>query len=192
MSEVNIQRVAKVEDRSLPVFREMEHLFERIRSRAFDLFSGRARHGFGNAMDDWLAAERELCGVAGELVEKDGEFVLNVALAGFAPADVAVTATPRELIVRARATSELKEEPAKPDGTVHWSEFRRNDVYRSIQLPADIDVEKVKATFRNGLLSIVAAKRAMPAQVPVKVEAQPEAAAKPVPIKAASEARSAA
>ncbi|MEI8299936.1 MAG: Hsp20 family protein [Pseudomonadota bacterium] len=174
MSDVAIHRVPKSEDRTLPVFREMEDLLQRIRSRAFDIFAGRARHAEGNALADWLAAERELCGAAGELVEHDKEFVLGLALAGFSADEVAVTATPRELIVRARSSSETTEEPATKGGKVRWSEFRSNDVYRSVALPADIDVEKVTATFKNGLLKVVAAKTSVPAQVAVKVEALAE------------------
>ncbi len=186
MSEVKIQKVAQTEDRSLPVFSELDQFLQRIRARAFDIFSGRDR-AQGHAIDDWLAAERELCGAAGELVERDSEFLLNVALAGFAAKEVAVTATPRELIVRACSSNEAKSEPGGHDGTVRWSEFRSNDLYRRVALPEDIDVDQVTATFRNGLLSIVAAKAEAAARLPVKVDvATQPAAAVPLPAKPAA------
>jgi HSP20 family protein len=156
MADITIQKVAKPGDRTLPVFRETEELLQRIRARAFDVFSSRG-FGDGHALDDWLAAEREICWPAGELVEGDTDFTLSVALSGFEPGDISVAATPRELIVHAKSKSERTEEPRKK-GEIRWSEFRSNDVYRRVELPQDIDVEKVSATLKNGLLKVVAAK----------------------------------
>jgi HSP20 family protein len=156
MANIMIQRAAKPSERTLPVFKETEELLQRIRARAFELFSGRG-FGDGHALDDWLAAEREICWPAGELVEGDADFTLNVALAGFEPGDVSVTATPRELIVHAKSKTERTEEPTAK-GAIRWSEFRSNDVYRRVELSQDIDVEKVSATLKNGLLKVVAAK----------------------------------
>jgi len=156
MADITIQKVARPGDRTLPVFKETEELLQRIRARAFDLFSGRG-FGDGHALDDWLAAEGEICWPAGELVEGDADFTLSVALSGFEPGDISVAATPRELIVHAKSKSERTEE-SKKKGEIRWSQFRSNDVYRRVELPQDIDVEKVSATLKNGLLKVVAAK----------------------------------
>jgi HSP20 family protein len=157
MSDITVQKVARVEDRALPVFKETEEIMARIRQRAFDLF-GRRGFRVGRALDDWVMAEREVCWPAGELAERDKDFVLSVALAGFEPADIAVTATPRELIVHAQTKAERAVEPKKEEGEIRWSEFRSNDVYRRVELPMDINVEKVSASLKNGLLKIIAAK----------------------------------
>ena len=176
MSEVTVQKVSKVEDRTLPVFREMEELMQRIRARAFDLFSGRALGEYAGALDHWLAAERELCWAAGELVEEDKRFLLKLAVPGFEPAEISVTATPRELIVHAkRATGRTEEQSKKEDG-VHWSEFRGAEVYRRVELPREVLVEKVSASLKNGILKVVAAKADRPTLVEVKVEAPPKVA----------------
>jgi HSP20 family molecular chaperone IbpA len=71
-----------------------------------------------------------------------------------------VTATPRELIVHASARTERREEPAKKEQKVLWSEFRRSDIVRRIELSESIDVAKVSATLNQGLLKIVAEKAA--------------------------------
>lgn len=157
MSEVTIQKVTKPEERTLPIFREADEFLRRIRDRAFGLFSER---GFddGHALDDWLTAEREICWPAGELAERASEFELTLALPGFEPGDVTVTATPRELIVHAKL--ERTSAPGKEPGEVRWSEFRSNDVYRRIELTQDIDVQKVSASLKSGLLRIVAPKSA--------------------------------
>ncbi|MDH5273773.1 MAG: Hsp20 family protein [Gammaproteobacteria bacterium] len=154
MQEIRVQKVKQPEDRKLPIFRDVEKVMARIRDRAFELFSGRGE-GEGHALDDWLAAEREICWAASELTEDDKEYVMQVALAGFEPGEVSVSATPRELIVHAAT----KEEHAEK-GKVAWSQFSSNDVYRRVEFDAEINVDKVTAKFRNGLLKIVAPKAA--------------------------------
>ena len=94
---------------NLLVFKEMESVFDRIRARAFDLFSRRG-FGDGHVLEDWLAAEREICWPAGELVEQDKAVTLSVALPGFEPADISVTATPHQLVVHAKSKTESKKE----------------------------------------------------------------------------------
>lgn len=157
MSKLSVETVPSVDERSLPVFEEFNDIAEKIRVRAFNLFAGR---GFGqdNDLEDWLLAEREICWPTAELVEEDDEFEVKVALAGFDPKDITVTANPRELIIKAVHKDEQKKEDNKDGANVHWSEFRSNKVYRHIPLPADIDVDKVSAEFEHGMLEIDAPK----------------------------------
>lgn len=170
MSRVNVEKVRSAEDRSLPVFAEIESLMDRIRERAYEMFRARGAHA-GRALDDWLAAEREFCWPAAELEEEDDEFELKVALAGFEPGDITVTASPQELIIRAVHEAESEEEEEEDeDEIVLWSEFRRNDVYRRIELPAPINVQKVKAKLKNGLLEIEAPKAPAAAETPRRIE----------------------
>jgi HSP20 family molecular chaperone IbpA len=166
MSEIQVQKVTdEGKQPALPVFKEMEAVFDRIRGRAFDLFSRRG-FGDGHALDDWLTAEREICWPAGELVEQDKTFTLSVGLPGFEPADISVTATPHQLVVHAKSKIESKkEQEAKKGQKVYWSEFRSNDVYRQAELPKDIDPQSVSASLHNGLLKIVATKANKPARV---------------------------
>ena len=107
MPNLDIQKVSEPQDRALPIFAEFDQLVDRIRERAFSLFDGRGR-GPGNDMDDWLTAEREICWPAGELSESDDAYELDVALAGFEPGDLSITATPSELIVKASHESKSK------------------------------------------------------------------------------------
>ncbi|HYB65123.1 MAG TPA: Hsp20 family protein [Steroidobacteraceae bacterium] len=159
MAEIKVQKVLDPGKKStLPVFKEIEQIVERIRARAFDLSSGR---GFaeGHAIDDWLTAEREICWPATELTEDERTFSLSVALPGFEAAEISVTATANELIVH--ATSKAR----KGGGKLYWSEFRSNDVYRLVDLPKVIDPQSVSASLHNGLLKIVATKSANEARV---------------------------
>lgn len=154
MARLPVQKVPSADDRTLPVFAELDRLADRIRMEAFNLFSRRGG-GDGGALDDWIAAERDVCWPAAELAERDGAFTLGVALAGFEPGEVTVTATPREIIVKA---SHERSQQAASD--VRWSEFRSDSVLRRVELPADVDVGGISATLKNGLLEIVAPKAA--------------------------------
>lgn len=166
MSKLDVKKVSSTEDRSLPVFDEIDELFDRIRERAYERFQVRGIGG--RELDDWLEAEREVCWPATELVEEDDEFEVKIALAGFKPGDIELTATPRELIVKA----EHEYDKADEDEKVHFSEFRHSTVYRRIALPADIEVKKVKAEFEHGLLSIEAPKAGEDGGKARKVEIQ--------------------
>jgi HSP20 family protein len=164
MAQINVQKAANPEDRKLPIFEDIERMTQKIRDRAFAIFAG---CGFkeDQALNDWLAAEHELCWPASELLEHDQDYALSVAMAGFQPKDITVTATPHELIVHAKAEA-TSGDKSKSDGEqVCWSEFRSNDVYRRAELPAEIDVNKVSANYDNGMLKIVAPKCKQPAKV---------------------------
>ena len=155
MPEVKVQQATEQKREHLPVFREMEKVMEQVRKRAFDLFSWRG-FGDGRALDDWLAAEREICWPAAQLAEEGPDYVLSVSLPGFEASEVTVTATPGELIVHAKA--EKRAEDARADAKTCWTEFRSDDVYRRIELDKAIDVNSVTASLKNGMLRVAARK----------------------------------
>ena len=157
MSRLNVKKVPATSDRALPIFAEFDRLADRIRVQAFNLFARRGATG-GHELDDWLAAERELCWPAAELTERKDDYAVSVALAGFEPADIEVTATPREILIKGEKKSEQKGDDAPSQ--VRWSEFRSDSVLRRVELPSAIDVEKISANLDNGLLKIVAPKAA--------------------------------
>ena len=168
MSRPEIQRIPVTGERSLPIFDELEKFADRVRVRAYNLFRGR---GFdeGYDLDDWLTAEREIGWPAAQLVEEDDEFEVTIALAGFDPDEIVITATPDELIVKA-AHEETKTDDK--DARVHFSEFQSNVVYRNITLPSPIVVDKVEATLKRGMLEIEAPKaiEKKPAKKKVRVK----------------------
>lgn len=157
MSQIAITKAKDTERLALPVFGELGKRFEAIQRRAFDLFEKRGRES-GHELDDWLQAEHELLGwPVAELTEKDGVYEMEVALSGFAPRDVEVTATPNEVIVHAAADEQEK-------GTrenVLCAELDSGDVYRTFGLAQTINVDKLSANFEDGLLRIIAPKMDM-------------------------------
>ncbi len=149
MAQIEIDTVADTDDRSLPVFTEMNQWMERVRERAFDLFTER---GFqdGRDLEDWLLAESQVCSAAAELVERSDDFVLTVALAGFSRADIKITASPREIIIKASRKKKRQSEQHK----THWSEFHSEEICRRVALPGAIRVDDLSTKFTNGMLTI--------------------------------------
>jgi HSP20 family protein len=168
MSDVQIKRL-NGDERTLPVFAELEKRLEAVRERAYGLFASRGRRA-GSDLDDWMKAERELFGwTAGEMKERDGEYEVDVTLPGFKADEVELTATPNELIVHAQSKSEKK----GGDDRVIWSEFGSSDVYRRFSLPTPVQAERISAELKNGVLKVhapksVAAKREA-TRIPVTV-----------------------
>jgi HSP20 family protein len=154
MSKLDVFRTGPQDDRSLPIFDELDELTDRIRVRAYNLFKSRGGDG-GNDVDDWLTAERLEMWPAAELREKDDVFKIRVALAGFDDDDIEVTAAPREIIVKAQHE---EAESDDEDTKTYWSEFRSNTVYRRIELPSPIEVDDVTASLDDGVLKIKARK----------------------------------
>jgi HSP20 family protein len=167
MSKLNVKKVTSAEDRKLPIFAEFDEIADQIRARAFRLFKSR---GFddGQALDDWLIAERQICWPAAELLEDDDEFEIHVALAGFDDDEIEVTAAPREIIVKAAHEPDDRKEADV--SVMHFSDFCSNKVFRRIGLPSGIDVKKVEARFKNGLLSIGAPKTVESKEKPKHIE----------------------
>ncbi len=166
MSEIKVKAVPSVKDRSLPIFTEFDDIADRIRDRAYALFRERG-FGEGHDLEDWLAAERQICWPAAELEEDNDEFRLKIAMAGFEPAEIAVTATPHEIYVKAGHESKHEGREA---ANVRWSEFRSNDVYRHFDLPEDVRVEDISAKYMHGLLTIDAPKVTEEKKLPRKIE----------------------
>jgi HSP20 family molecular chaperone IbpA len=146
MSNVKIEKVPAGESRCLPVFSEVDRLMERVREEAYELFAGRG-YGDGCDLDDWLAAERLVFSPDTEIVESEVGYEVRVPLVGVEPTDISVTATPRELIVKTTA------------------------VLRRFHLPDNIVLERLTATYRNGLLTVAAPRVAETAAIEVPVAA---------------------
>jgi HSP20 family molecular chaperone IbpA len=155
MSQVEIERVSETDDRQLPIFAEFDKLAEQIRLEAYELFGNRGA-GHGHALEDWLEAEHKFCWPAAELTEADDKYLLKVAVAGFEPKEITVTATPREIMVKATHKHEASGDEGEKK--IRWSEFRSNDVLRRVELATNVVVDEISAEFKNGLLEITAPK----------------------------------
>jgi len=162
MGEVTVQKTESL-------WNQIQDMESRVMRRAYDIFHTNGSF-FGRDLDDWLTAEREfIWKPAIEVAEKDNHFEIKVAVAGVDPKDLKVEITDEELLVRSETKSEKKDEE-RDKGRVHVSEFQSGSLFRSVHLPKKIDPNKVKADFKNGLLTVNAP--IVEAQQPRKIEIQ--------------------
>jgi len=85
-----------------------------------------------------------------DVTETDEEIVVSAELPGFDPQDLDVTLS-RGAIVLCGQARDAEEQV----GERYYARRRRWDAFRRrIPLPADVDVDKAKATFRHGLLEV--------------------------------------
>lgn len=140
-----------------PWEREVEHWFDDFRRR-FGLPSMRDEGWwpFGARTSGWGALD---------VFDQDGEIVVKADLPGVAKDDLEVTLTGNRVTVRAhkKHESEVKEEQ------YFRSERTFGEVTRSVELPGEVDPEKVKASFQDGVLEIRLAKTKSAKQGPRKV-----------------------
>jgi HSP20 family protein len=148
---ISIERIYDPEEASSTVLKRTEHHLEQIRDRAFDYFEHRGQ-SLGNDWDDWLRAERQiLWNPPAEMFENHFDIILRVAVPGFDPKFVQVTATPQSLLVQGT-------EAHQHDGLevrMHFCEFGQR-LFRRFDLPARIDPKKVSATLDKGILEVLA------------------------------------
>jgi HSP20 family protein len=131
---------------------EIEATRKRIAARALQMFRERGT-AWGKAVDDWLAAEHEtIWRPALEVRRTKDAFVLLVAVAGVAPAQLDLRVTPNELLV----TAELHHNHEQGEGEPLVCEFASGPLFRSYQFPDAVDPDRVTAECRNGLLRVVA------------------------------------
>jgi len=131
-------------------FQRMADLRELIARRAYELFS---ESGFthGHDLEHWLQAEAQLLTPAPvEIVESQDAITVKTALPGCAAKDIEIHVEPQRLFISAHQLEESKEKKRNSIA----SEQRLQRIFRSLDLPTQIDPEKVKATFSNGELQI--------------------------------------
>jgi HSP20 family protein len=78
--------------------------------------------------------------------------VFEAALSGVDAKDIQIEVTPEDIVLKTSIEHQHKEEK----GTVHICEFQAGTLFRSIHLPTQINPDKVKAEFKNGLLRLTA------------------------------------
>jgi HSP20 family molecular chaperone IbpA len=159
----HISNIDKVESGDLtakPVYEDLQRRLEMVRKRAFELYEARGREP-GGEVEDWLKAEQEVLGWPPlETRETDREFQFRVPLDDYDVNEVEIIVTPSEIIVHAKTKAEQMTE----DSDSVSAAFAARDLYRRIELPELIKVDKTKAMLDTGTLRITAPK-ARPSKV---------------------------
>jgi len=81
-------------------------------------------------------------------------FVVNLVIPGLKKSDFSIEVEENTLKVSAKITTEKEQTETKHTIKYTRREFNYNNFSRSFVLPETVDVEDIKATYENGILSI--------------------------------------
>lgn len=134
----------------------MNEVFNDISKRAFEIFDGSGRV-FGRELDDWLKAEKEfLHPVHVQLTESGESLALQAEVPGFDEKELDISVEPRRVTISGRRETSKEEKKGK----TLYSETGCDQMLRVVDLPVEIETDKVTATLKNGVLELSMPKAA--------------------------------
>jgi HSP20 family protein len=121
---------------------------------------------FGGGMMPWSETEEMMFTPEVNLAETDNEFEVSVELPGLKPEDVHVELSNGNLVI----SGEKKEEKEEKGKTFHRIERHFGEFRRTIPLDVPVEEEKIDASFRDGVLTVMLPKseQAKPKSIEVK------------------------
>jgi HSP20 family protein len=142
--------------------RELERMEHRMR----DLFERFWDEGFVGA---WERPFRKLEGwePAIESHVEDGNLVVKADLPGIDPKDISLSVTGNQLMIE----GERKEEEKKEEKDYVYRELSYGKFTRTMELPAGVEADKVKADYKDGVLKITMPAPKEPAAKKIQIEA---------------------
>ena len=145
----------------------MDEVFNNITKRAFEIFKGNGRI-FGHELDDWLKAEREfLHPVHIQLAESGDSFDVKAEVPGFDEKDLEINVEPRRVTISGKRETSKEEKKGK---SVYF-ETGCDQILRVVDLPAEVETDKVTATLKNGVLALTMPKVAKSRGIRIQAKA---------------------
>jgi HSP20 family protein len=116
--------------------------------RMMDDFFGRSMRPWWPAR--WLRGDGEITAPVVDVYEEKDEVVVKAELPGLDKKDIEVNISDSELILK----GEKKKEEKIDEENYYRCERSYGAFLRSVELPTDVQADKVKASFKNGILEI--------------------------------------
>lgn len=130
-----------------------EQIQQDIGRRAYEIFERRG-YTHGGDLSDWIQAENEIVrSVHSEVKDTGKQISLRVDVSNFDPASLQVGLYPRRLVIRGKrlATDGKNGDSADQDAKYLLA-------LSLVDLPADVDVQKAKATVQGTEVEVIAEK----------------------------------
>jgi HSP20 family protein len=148
-------------------FEEMGKTLDAISRKAFEIFEGNGRL-IGHDLENWFKAEADLFHpVHLNVTESDDSIEVKAEVPGFNENELQVTMEPNRLTICGKRETSKEEKKGK---TV-YSEKCSNEIFRVVDLPAEVDTSKVTATLKNGTLELTMPKAPKAQAVPIRPQA---------------------
>lgn len=149
--------------RALTPFDDMEHLMERM-------FEGWLPRGWLRPFHLERAALPELA-LEGwmpkvDVIDRDDDIVVRAEVAGVDKKDLDISVTESSVTLK----GETKQEEREERGHYYRHEISRGAFARMVTLPAQVDTEKAKAEFKDGVVEVTMPKVAKSKRRSIKLE----------------------
>lgn len=138
---------------------------EREFSKLFNSFNRRFGFDEGNSKNEEL--ENAVWSPLTDISENKEQYLLKMDLPGVTKSDLKLSYEDGEL----KISGERKQEKEDKDSKYHRIERTYGKYFRSFTLPKQIEVEKIKAEFKDGQLTVTIpkAEEAKPKELEIKV-----------------------
>jgi HSP20 family protein len=151
--------VKRAEEPTKPIkyssmFEQMDDIFDTLSRRAYEIFESNGRI-FGRELENWFQAERELLrSVHVSVEELDDSLSVKAEVPGFSEKELEVSLEPRRVTITGKRDAKKEEKKGK---TV-YGETCADQILRWVDLPVDVETDKVTATLKNGILELAMPK----------------------------------
>lgn len=142
--------------------REVERFFDRLMPRAW-------MHPFGLDWPAWGGMEEALKSVRAprlDVIDRDKEILVRAELPGVEKKNVDVSLSDNVLVIK----GSVNRESEKQKEGYFRREIARNDFSRSLALPEGVEMTKINASLKNGVLEVVLPKKESVQRRPVEVK----------------------
>lgn len=148
------------------MFERANEMFNAITRRAYEIFDT-SGHAFGHDLEHWFQAEKELLHPVHMDVSETGEaFEVRAEVPGFSEKELQINVQSRRLAISGKHESKKEEKKGK---TI-YSEIYSDQIMRVVDLPADVEPDKVTATLKNGVLELHLPKAAKARSVRIETK----------------------
>jgi HSP20 family protein len=135
-------------------FQRSKEVSDSIARRAFEIFETSGRIS-GRHHEDWLKAEAELLHpIHLDIAESDEAVTVRAEVPGFSAKDLNISLEPRRLAI----TGERETKEERKTEKKLYSERCVDQIFRVIDLPAEVNPEKATATLKDGILQLAMPK----------------------------------
>jgi len=142
-------------------FRELDRMRREMDQFWGSLFTEKPmRRGEGGALGEWFPEF--------DLSETKNELIVKAEVPGITPKDIHISLVDNTLTIR----GEKKEQMEEKDENYHYIGRGYGSFVRTIPLPREVQGDKVKASYKDGILKIVLPKseKAKEKEIQVKIE----------------------
>ena len=160
MTEKNISKKNETKNSYLAAFKDLENRVE-------DMFHNMWKNPFHHEKLPDTFSFRTLSKIPNiDVIDRNKEIFIKAELPGFDKDDLDISISDSQLVIKAKSCTEEKEE----EGDYLKQEIRKSEIYRSVLLPAEVEEDNIKTSYKNGVLKLTIPKQKKSQRKKIKVE----------------------